>query len=160
MIRRDETGERERSFFIDADLSNADPFGLQVGRFYDRHPNCRGAHDLAVTEEQASKEVEKWTRGAHLVGAVTNFDADCLDKMLRRHRLIPAWHYHLVDVEAMAVGYLAGVSGGASDSAPPWKSDDLSRKCGVEPPADDERHTALGDARWALRWYDSMVGAS
>jgi len=38
LIRRDETGEHEQSFFVDIDLSTADPFGLRVGRFYDRHP--------------------------------------------------------------------------------------------------------------------------
>lgn len=47
-----------------------------------------------------------------------------------------------------------------SVTIPPWRSDDLSRTCGVEPPSDDERHTALGDARWALRWYDAMTGGA
>ena len=44
--------------------------------------------------------------------------------------------------------------------APPWRSDDLSRACGVEPPAPEERHTALGDARWVKRWYDRIAGAA
>ncbi|MGN0126047.1 MAG: hypothetical protein ACI38R_22625 [Rhodococcus sp. (in: high G+C Gram-positive bacteria)] len=44
--------------------------------------------------------------------------------------------------------------------APPWRSDDLSRACGVEPPTEDERHTALGDARWVKRWYDHIMGGA
>ncbi|BDB62383.1 hypothetical protein [Rhodococcus sp. RDE2] len=44
--------------------------------------------------------------------------------------------------------------------APPWRSDDLSRACGVEPPTKDERHTALGDARWVKRWYDYILGSA
>lgn len=36
------------------------------------------------------------------------------------------------------------------------RSDDLSRACGVEPPTPEERHTALGDARWVKRWYDHI----
>ena len=40
------------------------------------------------------------------------------------------------------------------------RSDDLSRACGVEPPAPEERHTALGDARWVKRWYDHITGAA
>lgn len=40
---------------------------------------------------------------------------------------------------------------------PPWRSDDLSRACGVEPPTPEERHTALGDARWVKRWYDFIT---
>jgi hypothetical protein len=31
-----------------------------------------------------------------------------LDRMLRAHKLIPAWHYHLIDVENLAFGWLAG----------------------------------------------------
>jgi hypothetical protein len=41
----------------------------------------------------------------------------------------------------------------------PWDSDALSRLCGVDPPGEVERHTALGDARWAMRLYDAIVGA-
>ena len=173
IIRRDDHGQREITFFVDADLSNADPFGLQVGRFYERHPFGRllsGRDSIRdndeVTEELAAARVAEWTHGAHLVGTVPSFDAGCLDPMLRRHGLIPGWHYHLIDVEAMAVGWLEamrrhglGENGVDADPVtPPWRSDDLSRACGVEPPADDERHTALGDARWAMRWYDAMTG--
>jgi hypothetical protein len=155
----------------DVDLSNADPFGLKVGGFYERHVSITGGWDgphedypvMYRPESHVAKGVEKATRGAHLVGAVPNFDADVLDKMLRRHRLIPAWHYHLIDVEAMAVGWLAAkVSEGYVFAeevyTPPWKSDDLSRDCGVKPPTNAERHTALGDARWVMRWYDAMTG--
>jgi hypothetical protein len=87
--------------------------------------------------------------------------------MLRRHKLAPAWHYHLVDVEALAVGYLHGRHSdvilpdeGYARISPPWKSDDLSRAVGVEPATDDERHTALGDARWAMRLYDAITGGA
>lgn len=155
IIRRDDEGQREYVWQVsDVDLSNADPFGLNVGRFYERHhrfnPSVVLAYGQAGFESEVAREVEIVTRGAHLIGVVPSFDAGCLDPMLRRHRLIPAWHYHLVDVEAMAAGWLR--------TAPPWKSDELSRACEVEPPSDDERHTALGDARWAMRWYDALTG--
>lgn len=166
IIRRDDSGQSEWLAQVDdVDLSNADPFGLKVGGFYERHvdygSNGRGLAASGVlleSERFVAREVERLTRGAHLVGAVPDFDARTLDPMLRRHGLIPAWHYHLVDVEAMAVGWLAGRLG--LPPTPPWKSDELSRACGVEPPSDDERHTALGDARWAMRWYDAMTGGA
>lgn len=41
----------------------------------------------------------------------------------------------------------------------PWKSDNVSRVCGVEPPSEQERHTAMGDALWAMRLYDRISGA-
>lgn len=173
IIRRDDQGETEHLIQIrDVDLSVADPFGLKIGGFYERHaqygppPQTREEADARgdlLTEQQAAWHVERLTRDAHLVGAVPDFDARTLDPMLRRHGLIPPWHYHLIDVEAMAVGYLAGKRGRSSSLplAPPWESDRLSRECGVEPPSEDERHTALGDARWAMRWYDVMtVGVS
>jgi hypothetical protein len=71
----------------------------------------------------------------------------------------PSWHYHLIDVEALAVGYLAGR--GSADlfhpSALPWKSDDLSAALGITV-RDEDRHTALGDAKWARAIYDAVMG--
>jgi hypothetical protein len=178
-------------FVSDVDLSAADTFGLKVGRFYDRHPNYNGTFKVdfvddpwcgyttgpipagaqVASEAVCAELVERITRGAHLVGAVPNFDAEVFADMLRRHQLTPAWHYHLIDVEALAVGYLAGLVAHTREeigqpvsmhpaTALPWRSDDLSRACGVEPPGDDERHTALGDARWAMRWYDAITGTA
>lgn len=172
MIRREEGIEdRELSFFVDVDLSEADPFGLSVGRFYERHPHgqflsSQSAPKRAVSRAQAAERVATWTHGAHLVGAVPNFDAETLAPLLRAHGMIPAWHYHLIDVEALAVGFLAGLAaapiqiietGRPQPVALPWNSDDLSRACGVEPASEEERHTALGDARWAMRLYDAIV---
>jgi hypothetical protein len=189
MIRRDDDGQQaEVSFMVDVDLSNADPFGLAVGRFYERHPHGRYlssrnvAPDIALDADpvspawsraQAAEAVAIWTHGAHLVGSVPNFDAETLAPLLREHGHIPAWHYHLIDGENLAVGYLIGRWAQAKQDAPatgtqveegpfdiglPWKSDEISRAVGVEPPTDDERHTALGDARWAMRMYDAITG--
>lgn len=172
LIKRNEAGLEEELLIqiIDVDLSNADPFGLRVGKFYERHywyapstsipPECK-----CVEEHEAAMLVERFTRGAHLIGAVPSFDAETWDKMLRRHRLIPAWHYHLIDVEPLAIGYLKGLEKYGHLSANtslefklPWKSDELSKAIGVEPPTDEERHTAMGDARWAQRTYDRVMG--
>ena len=170
MIRRDDEGQRETSFFIRLDLRHSDPFGLNVGGFWDRHPSGRkvsGKPPLPGPEplcaHDAAKEVMRWTFGAHLVGAVPNFDAEVLARLLRGQGYLPAWSYHLIDVEAMAVGWLSAKWDGLTPTdgiTPPWKSDVLSRACGVEPPSDRERHTAMGDARWAMRWYDAMAGGA
>ncbi len=213
------------SFFVgDVDLTGADPMSLRVGGFYDRHPLYLGGRSPSperswvqrdpldpsrpgprvLTESQAARVVAEWTHGAHLVGAVPSFDAEVLDRMLRHHRLVPAWHYHLIDVEALMVGYLHGRYGTFlprvvvgvdpaevtpafleetlagrrvmtttyADAEPtsvvvgepsgftvdlPWSSDDLSRAVGVEPAPESERHTAMGDARWAQRVYDMVT---
>lgn len=176
VIRRDDDGEQEFQCFVEIDLSTADLFGLKVGGFYKRHPLGRylSGHDkdrpevdYEATQDSgeylsryaAACEVARLTHGAHIVGAVPNFDTEVLGTHLRDEGLTPAWHYHLIDVEAMAVGALCG--GGLLDGPPlPWKSDDLSQALGVEPPSEIERHTALGDARWAMRLYDAIVGAA
>lgn len=160
LISRDEDGDVVHRWFIDAkdlDLGNADPFSLKIGRFYERHPDYAEVSGRALPEQNVLHAVEDVTRGAHLIGAVPNFDADTFDRRMRAHGILPSWHHHLIDVEALAVGYLHGL-GKAGDLTLPWRSDDLSRACGVEPPSGQERHTALGDAGWALRWYDAITG--
>lgn len=86
------------------------------------------------------------------MGAVPSFDDERLRKLLapyRQPQSLAGWHYHLVDVEALVAGKF-GV-------APPWDSDELSMKAGVDPEQFD-RHTALGDARWAKALYESVIG--
>ena len=173
MIRRDEDGDTETAFFVDVDLTDADPFGLNVGRFWERHPRGRWLSgrtgELRMLDSwtplDAAIVVSQKTHGAHLVGAVPNFDAETLAPLLREHNLIPSWHYHLVDVEALAVGYLEGQAEAGrqevdesitSGVALPWNSNDLSRAVGVDPEGFD-RHTALGDAKWARAIYDAVT---
>ena len=184
-----ETEDVEHHWFIEAgdlDLGNADPFSLNVGRFYERHPQYQLERESSPTEVEleydALRLVEAITRGAHLVGAVPNFDADVLGARMREHGICPSWHYHLVDVEALAVGYLNGRRARQNEivdgyplendgktvpglirwddpvkhSRPPWKSDDLSAALGITV-SDDDRHTALGDAKWARAIYDRVI---
>lgn len=168
MIRRDfdPIGQSETHLFVDSlDLSNADAMSLRIGGYYDRHPDLGwprpdGAGD--DMEAEIARIVEKVTRGAHLVAANPYFDAECLANMLRRHGYLPAWHYHLVNVSDMALGWLNAKAevDGAARPVPPYKSDALAVACGVEPPTEEERHTAMGDARWVMRWYDAMTGAA
>lgn len=172
MIRREPDGtERTSWFFVDINLRTADPFGLKVGRFYDRHPvgiwlstpvevgeKCPNFRTDGVTDTwQAAQTVARMTHGAHIVGAVPNFDTEILATLLREHGLTPSWHYHLIDVENLAVGWLAAKD---MQCNLPWKSDELMAAIGVEPATEDERHTALGDARWAMRAYDAVMGGA
>lgn len=175
MIRRDDGGQREQCFFVDVDLEAADPIGLGIGRFYERHPVGRFLSrrsgrrpdepdddaDFYVSKGEAALRVARFTHGAHLVGAVPNFDAEVLDGLLRAHWLIPGWHYHLIDVESLAVGWLSAAAhfegGPRVQTSLPWKSDDISLALGVEPPREEERHTAMGDAAWAMRMYGAVT---
>lgn len=165
IARRPGHTDAEHTWLIDADhldLGNADLAALRIGRFFDRHPQYRPGRepDLGDVQDEtgALADVEAITRGAHLVGAVVSFDAEVLAARMRANGICPSWHYHVQDFETLIAGYLAGQ--GKPVPPLPWKSDDLSRLIGVEPPAEDERHTALGDARWATRAWDAVMGAA
>lgn len=107
-----------------------------------------------VTPAAAAKAIARVFQGRpHVVGAVPNFDTERLSLLLSRHGHNPGWHYHLIDVENLAAGYLLAKG---EVVGLPYDSDDLSRACGVEPPT-AERHTAMGDARWAMALYDAIT---
>lgn len=161
MVCRSEDGgpDAEYSWFVeipDLDLGNADPFSLKIGNFYDRHPATRYGGGLgsetsrvSVLPEVAALEgVERVTRGAILVGAVPNFDAEVLGARMRELGILPSWHYHLVDVETLAAGALK--------LAPPWNFDTVLAAYKLTYDEAD-RHTALGDARMARDLYDAVM---
>jgi DNA polymerase III epsilon subunit-like protein len=144
MLIRDgrESTPEEYHWWLSVNLTDADSTALRLTRYYERQIKPTLSVEVAGS-------VAQLTAGAHLVGAVPSFDAAFLETLLRAYNLVPAWHYHLVDVEALAAGYL--------HQQPPWNSEELSRTLGVEPPQGDEPHTALGDARWAMAMYDAVM---
>lgn len=144
LVLRDDGREREFRWLLPVDLKRADPVALEIGRFNERYQFDEVQQDL----QEWCAEFSDLTAGAHLVGAVISFDEERLRRLLWRHNFEPEWHYHLVDVEGMVAGAL-GIQ-------PPWKSDDLAAAVGVTLD-ESERHTALGDARWAMRIYDAVI---
>lgn len=160
LITRDtENGDLEHSWFVDADdldLGNADLNSLRIGRFYDRHPDVCPFPDTdpfgaaTIAEPDVLRMLEHSLRGATIVGAVPNFDAEVLGTRMRAHGICPSWHYHLVDVETLAAGALK--------QPPPWGFDDLLAVFGLKY-AEADRHTALGDARMVRDLYDAVLGA-
>lgn len=149
----------------DGALARADSYALKIGGFHDRYDRKFITGHEHYRRDTAANFIESYTRGRHLVGAVPSFDAIRLDALLREHDLCPMWHYHLIDVEALAAGYIARRAGDAPNpeaeqadlglASPPWRSDDLAAALGVTV-AEDLRHTAMGDADWALRTYAAV----
>lgn len=92
-----------------------------------------------------------------LAGAVPDFDtARLIHQGFAPEPPHTLWHYHLIDVEAMMVGYLAAHHVAI---VPPWSSDELSALVGVDP-KDYTRHTAAEDVRWAMDIYLKIMGIS
>lgn len=183
LIVREGGHDTEHVGFVDQadlDLGNADLMSLKVGRFHERHPQASGTEGKGsagrggvLSEQRWMTELEKLTRGAHLVGAVVNFDAEVLAARMRAHGICPSWHYHLCCVENLAAGWLQRQAAVLENrqatlddatelrrlASPPWKSDELSAALGVTA-SEEDRHTALGDARWARDIYDAVMGGA
>ena len=180
-------GEEHR-WFLPVDLGGADPFALDIGQYHRRHPNGYAYeppttpaswdfddHGLVPTK-QFAHDFARLTFGVHLAGAVVSFDDRRLSDLLRREGHEPRWHYHVICCETLAAGWLAGYAAGLTEKAvgaadlptatirlcldaasPPWDSSDLSKAVGVN--SDDfEKHTALGDCRWAKAVYQAVLG--
>lgn len=167
-IRREVDGtERELHLFIEHDVERCallpPSFRADHGR---RWPGDPG---LVTPLPDAAFLIDTLLRGdpgtppAHIVGAVPNFDTERLSLFLRNYgESKPGpdwrdpWHYHLVDIENLAVGWLRGQFPDIPLD-PPWDSDLLSQAVGV--PVED-RHQAMADARWALAIYDRVMKVS
>lgn len=177
VIRREHGVETEYLWQVRPDLATADPEALKIGRYEERFAVPDGWDAVGLPHEHPPwrltmpeflYDLQTALRGAVMVGSNPAFDAAHLTKLLQDHgRRIP-WHYRVVDIATLAAGWLAGAYG-RPISAPepeygelepvafPWKSRDLSRAVGVEPPGDDG-HQALVDARWARDVYDAVTG--
>ncbi|UQN30682.1 exonuclease domain-containing protein [Brachybacterium kimchii] len=161
LIRRDPLKREQRAHFMIAGigLEDADPVSLEVGGFEQRYyPGRPGAG--WVTEDHAAQIIASWTapylgQPAVLVGSNPAYDAEVLAAVLRRHGLEPAWYHHTFDLHTATVFHLAGDYERAV--GPTDRAYDLSEALGADRPADDDRHTAMGDAQWAARWWDALI---
>lgn len=200
---RNPTLDGEWHIMMRPNLADADPQALRIGRYYERAtPYLGGAAATAIdyviaaphgtaTQDAHRTTIARWLAqildGATIVGANPAFDAAFMARFLRSHGQAPTWHHHLVDVAALAAGYLVGLRDGYNDSvdwladfhnasphrgscqvpppdrdtvaAPsvPWRTSDVAGRLVIECPP-EQRHTALGDARWALAIYDRVMG--
>ncbi len=158
-IRVDDDGsERETTFFIEVDLGTADPYSLKIGQFHKRYKE-----GLAYDKFRAAKKIEAFTRDSVIVGNVISFDASRLEKLLRNYGQCPTWNYHIADVEAVGYGYVHAMQQAGDDFAllenlppPPWSAEIVNQYLQVEPPSEQELHTALGDARYTKRLWEAM----
>lgn len=121
--------------------------------------DARYDHRISVPREDAASIIAEFLDDAvHIVGAVPNFDTERIGILLADFGIEPSWHHHLIDIETLIVGHQLG--SGQLLPPLPWKSDELSRVIGIEPPGPGERHTAMGDARWVQRMWNRIMGAA
>lgn len=163
-VKRSSRGEEELHMFIEHDYDKC--LGLP-DRFLEDHLD-RYAH--GVTRESAAEGIVEFfgapAEWPTVVGMNPSFDTQRITRLLRKHwpenpdapgKMLEPWHYHLIDLGPMMLGYIRGRYPNRSPALP-YKSDELSQLLGVDPPAPSARHTAVGDVRWATRVYDHIMG--
>ncbi|QWY84326.1 DnaQ-like DNA polymerase III subunit [Gordonia phage Jalammah] len=163
IIRRTD-GESTVHIHIDHDFEHA---ATLDEKFRTDHDTRFGAAtDMHVyTRAGAASIIHAALHDAHIVGVNPAFDAKMLDRLLDLAGLQPSWHYRVIDLSAMTLGYrLAQRQADGYENLPidiPWRSDDLAGQ--VMPMVTPEgepmypRHTALGDARWCRDWWDALT---
>jgi hypothetical protein len=151
------------------DLMTVDPWVWENTGIDDRYDD-----ETALPWQESIARFRDLVGDRHLVGACPWFDSQRLHRLWLTvapddKRALP-WHYHLIDVENLAVGYLRGQLEpykemvGVDPPQPhhaklPWSSDGLSRMLGVEPDNFGPKHSALADARWVKALYEAIMGA-
>lgn len=137
------------------DLAAAEAGALQVNDYYQRakvHPNGTLARRLHEPERSlaaekapgnAALEIARYLDGACLMGCAVQFDMRFLEKLLLDYGVRPSWHHRGLDLGS----YSAGIRGAAY----PDSSGSMAE---VIP--NDEAHTAVGDALWNVKVFESL----
>jgi DNA polymerase III epsilon subunit-like protein len=180
VIRRRRDGvETEFVWQVRPDLTTADPEALNIGRFHERFAVPDGYDAIEFIPSgppmrtlipEMLFDLQEALSGAVVIGSNPGFDVAFLTKLLHAHDRKLPWHYRPIDIATLAAGFqlglaASGVYGGdflfpGDYPQLPFKSYDLSRAVGVEPPSKEDAHTALGDARWARDVYDAIADAA
>lgn len=160
-IRREVDGtERQWHFFVEHDVKKCqrlpEKFLADHTRRFPANPHGpEWAKEVVSATTAQATVTQLFDDRPHVVGAVPQFDTERIAHQWFKYGAKPKWHYHLIDVENLAVGFLAGRR--KKPLLPPWNSDDLTAALGLDAVPDDERHTALGDVRWVRRMYDAVM---
>jgi DNA polymerase III epsilon subunit-like protein len=184
ILRRPGVTDLEYLLQIRTSLAQADPKALEINQYEQRFavPDGEFAIEIStttpdevtpLTEADLMHDLMAILDGAMLVGSNPAFDDRFLSKIFHEAGVTPRWHYRTVDIATLAVGHLYGQAYTLTKQncdaefynradrllEDGWKSYELSRLMGIEPPAKAAAHTALGDARWARDVYDAITKA-
>jgi DNA polymerase III epsilon subunit-like protein len=144
IVRFEDGREEERRYFPTHTTDGADDDALELTHYDER---------IAPQDKTPAKvwltEFLDHARGAVLVGAVPDFDARHLDLACRKLGLAPTWDHHLLDVETLALPFIA---------EGPEMPRSLAKTCAALglPHDRDQAHGALYDAQQAKAVFDRV----
>jgi DNA polymerase III epsilon subunit-like protein len=144
IVRFEDGRQEERRFFPQHTTDGADADALELTQYEDRI----APQDKTPAQEWLTTFLED-ADGAVLVGAVPDFDARHLELMCHKLGVSPTWDHHLLDVETLALPFIApGAEAPRS----------LAKTCaalGIDHDK-DQAHGALYDAQQAMRVFDRV----
>jgi DNA polymerase III alpha subunit (gram-positive type) len=139
--------EEDLLLWLPAEIKNAQPDALRINRFYERQEECYKKY--GVEGKDGAWKIARFSSGCMLAGCRIHFDEDMIRAYLLKYDLKPAWGIYTMDVTVFAAGAL-GLTGRFSAKR-------VAELLKVEMPSDDERHTAMGDARLAKRIHQAAL---
>ena len=150
-----------QQMLTDRQIDNVHPDAARITGFHTRYNPVD-----ALTPSSSIRRLIHLIGDRHMVGACPWFDSERLHRVILGdiRRALPRelpWHYHLVDVENLAMGFL--MARGDFEKMPfPWKSRELAAMLGVDQDALraewGQEHSALADAEFARRMFEAVVG--
>jgi DNA polymerase III epsilon subunit-like protein len=171
----------EHLWQIRPNLEVANPTSLRISRYYERiqvesrlpavvQLDSNGNHLTTMSAAKLAGILAPMVDDGHVIGAVPDFDFRFLRKFLQDHGQCWTAHYHLIDIENLAIGYIRGLFAQADDNADhrgigalvdlvetlPWKYVNLCKAFGLFPDQYNA-HTAIGDARLVRDLYDKIL---
>jgi DNA polymerase III epsilon subunit-like protein len=144
IVRFEDGREEQRRYFPTHTTDGADDDALELTHYDER---------IAPQDKTPSKvwltEFLEHADGAVLVGAVPDFDARHLDLACHKLGVEPTWDHHLLDVETLALPFIA---------EGPEMPRSLAKTCAaLDIPHDrDQAHGALYDAQQARAVFDRV----
>jgi DNA polymerase III epsilon subunit-like protein len=144
IVRFEDGREEERRYFPTHTTDGADDDALELTHYAER---------IAPQDKTPAKvwltELLDHADGAVLVGAVPDFDAKHLELACHKLGLDPTWDHHLLDVETLALPFIA---------PGPEMPRSLAKTCAALgiPHDKDQAHGALYDAQQARAVFDRV----
>lgn len=144
-----------RWFFelTDQEIARGSPEAFKINNYFERIDAEQQKESWVSIKDRvrACQEILMWTDQSILCGDNVQFDANFLKHWIWAKQFEPNWNYHLLDLESMTIGILAG-------GAPfPWNSATVADAIGIPFPKDLDRHTAFGDAYWNLLRFRKIL---
>jgi DNA polymerase III epsilon subunit-like protein len=140
-------------FQVEADVENASPQALAVGRYFER----RGGTILAEPGPTAMGMAERLA-GARFASCNVSFDTAFVTRFLRDNGAVPTWHYSPIDIKSLAYGRRRSLMGASTSDLLKAYGVNVEQCLAYYGVRRSGRHSALADAWLAAALLYEVMG--